>query len=114
MGMEIYSHLNFTKFLRIRRQCQSNSPVIMQNDANEIVDMYIPRKCSATSNIIAAKDHGSVQIGVAELDSEGRHTGAYKYYAFCGKVRKNGQSDEALTNLAIQDGIISKDFNKTS
>ena len=43
----------------------------------------------------------------------GRHTGGYKYYAFCGKLRKNGQSDEALTNLAIQDGLISKNFNKT-
>ena len=43
----------------------------MQNDAFEVVDLYIPRKCSATNNLIAAKDHGSVQLGVAELDCEG-------------------------------------------
>lgn len=55
----------------------------MQNDAGEVVDVYIPRKwyhesykkyllllfcCSAyTQRIISAKDHASVQINVAEV-----------------------------------------------
>jgi len=62
----------------------------MQNDAGEVVDLYLPRKCSATNNLIAAKDHASVQISVAEVDEEGRMTGGYKTYAFCGKVRGMG------------------------
>ena len=34
----------------------------MQNDAGEVVDMYIPRKCSSSGKIIGAKDHAAVQV----------------------------------------------------
>ena len=40
----------------------------MQNDEQKIVDLYIPRKCSATNRLITAKDHASVQIDIAEVD----------------------------------------------
>ena len=39
----------------------------MQNDEGHIVDLYIPRKCSATNRLITAKDHASVQIEIAEV-----------------------------------------------
>ena len=39
----------------------------MQNDEQKIVDLYIPRKCSATNRLITAKDHASVQIEIAEV-----------------------------------------------
>ena len=39
----------------------------MQNDEQKIVDLYIPRKCSATNRLIAAKDSASVQIDIAEV-----------------------------------------------
>uniref|UniRef100_A0AAZ1Y489 Small ribosomal subunit protein eS21 n=1 Tax=Oreochromis aureus TaxID=47969 RepID=A0AAZ1Y489_OREAU len=39
----------------------------MQNDAGEFVDLYVPRKCSASNRIIGAKDHASIQINIAEL-----------------------------------------------
>ena len=41
----------------------------MQNDQNQIVDLYIPRKCSATNRLITAKDHASVQIEIAEVSN---------------------------------------------
>ena len=51
----------------------------MQNDTGEYVDMYIPRKCSAINNIIAAKDHVSIKINIAEVDeSTGKMTGSSK------------------------------------
>merc|ERR1712189_72240 len=83
----------------------------MQNDAGEVVDVYIPRKCSITNNIISAKDHASVQISVAEVDEEGRMTGGFKTYAFCGQVRAMGESDDSLVNLCIRDGILSQKYN---
>ena len=43
----------------------------MQNDKNEIVDLYIPRKCSATNSLIVAYDHASVQVEIADV--------SYKY-----------------------------------
>ena len=39
----------------------------MQNDEQKIVDLYIPRKCSATNRLISAQDHSSVQIDIAEV-----------------------------------------------
>lgn len=80
----------------------------MQNDSGEVVDLYIPRKCSATNNLIGAKDHASVQLSVAEVDEEGRMTGGFKTYAFCGKVRTMGESDDALNHLCMRDGVIPK------
>ena len=47
----------------------------MQNEAGEYVDMYIPRKCSASNRILSAKDHASIQINLADVDeSTGRMT----------------------------------------
>ena len=44
--------------------------VKMQDDEGNIVDLYIPRKCSATNRLITAKDHASVQIEIAEVSSQ--------------------------------------------
>ena len=85
--------------------------IIMQNDAGEVVDVYIPRKCSITNNIISAKDHASVQLSVAEVDEEGRMTGGFKTFAFCGKVRATGNADDSFTNLCLNSGILPSNYN---
>merc|ERR1711944_323183 len=83
----------------------------MQNDAGEYVDMYIPRKCSASNRLISAKDHASIQINIAEVDEKtGRMTGQYKTYAVCGAIRRMGESDDSLARLCKEDGIIAKNF----
>ncbi|KAJ3074745.1 40S ribosomal protein S21, partial [Rhizoclosmatium hyalinum] len=71
-----------------------------------IVDLYIPRKCSATGRLITAKDHASVQIAIGEVDAAGRLTGATKAYAFSGFVRSLGEADDSLNRLATQDGLL--------
>ncbi|KAL3868451.1 hypothetical protein ACJMK2_041257 [Sinanodonta woodiana] len=44
---------------------------------------------SASNRIIAAKDHASIQINIAEVDeSTGRMTGQYKTYGICGAIRR--------------------------
>ena len=89
----------------------SSHSAIMQNEAGEYVDMYIPRKCSASNRIIAAKDHASVQINVADVDeTTGRITGGFKTYAVCGAIRRMGESDDCLNRLAKKDGVIAKNF----
>jgi small subunit ribosomal protein S21e len=83
----------------------------MQNEAGEYVDLYIPRKCSASNRILSAKDHASVQINVAEVDeSTGRMTGQFKTYAICGAIRRMGESDDCINRLAKKDGVIDKKF----
>lgn len=83
----------------------------MQNDAGEFVDLYVPRKCSASNRIIAAKDHASIQMNVAEVDrSTGRFNGQFKTYGICGAIRRMGESDDSILRLAKADGIVSKNF----
>uniref|UniRef100_T1IRS2 Small ribosomal subunit protein eS21 n=1 Tax=Strigamia maritima TaxID=126957 RepID=T1IRS2_STRMM len=81
----------------------------MQNDGGEFVDLYIPRKCSASNRIIHAKDHASIQINVAEVDDQtGRMTGNNKTYAISGSIRRMGESDDCLNRLAKKDGLLAK------
>ncbi|KAH8897091.1 40S ribosomal protein S21, partial [Thozetella sp. PMI_491] len=73
----------------------------------EIVDLYIPRKCSATNRIIKAKDHASVQISIAKVTEDGRAVpGDNIIYTLSGFVRSQGESDDALNRLAQRDGLL--------
>ncbi|KAI8138096.1 30S ribosomal protein S21e [Fennellomyces sp. T-0311] len=83
----------------------------MENSEGKLVDLYIPRKCSATNRIIAAKDHASVQINVGDVDAQGRLTGGYSTYAFSGKVRHTAESDDSLNRLATEDGYLKGVFS---
>lgn len=84
------------------------------NDAVPTVDqieLYIPRKCSATNKIIAAKDHAAVQLDIAEVDeTTGLATRKSKTYALCGSVRMMGEADDSLVRLTADDGFIGKSF----
>merc|ERR1712038_1994562 len=83
----------------------------MQNEAGEYVDMYIPRKCSASNRIIAAKDHASIQINIADVDeTTGRMTSTYKTYAICGQIRRMGESDDCINRLAKKRWNYCKEF----
>ncbi|CAG0890646.1 unnamed protein product [Cyprideis torosa] len=82
-----------------------------QNESGEYVDLYIPRKCSASNRIIYAKDHAAIQINFAEVDPEtGRMTGKYKTYAVCGQIRRMGESDDCLNRLTKNDGLLARNF----
>ncbi|KAL4340521.1 hypothetical protein GQ457_08G004970 [Hibiscus cannabinus] len=71
----------------------------MQNEEGQNMDLYIPRKCSATNRLITSKDHASVQINVGHLDELGRYTGSFTTFALCGFVRAQGDADSALDRL---------------
>nr|Q9SMI2.1 RecName: Full=Small ribosomal subunit protein eS21; AltName: Full=40S ribosomal protein S21 [Cyanophora paradoxa]CAB57312.1 40S ribosomal protein S21 [Cyanophora paradoxa] len=78
----------------------------MQNDEGKIVDLYIPRKCSATNRLISATDHAAVQINVGHVDpNSGLYTGDYTTFALCGFVRSMGESDAALNRLCVKHGL---------
>jgi len=78
----------------------------MENEKGDIVDLYIPRKCSATNRIIKANDHASVQISIGKVDDNGRYTGENQVYALCGFVRARGEGDDSLNRLAQRDGLL--------
>lgn len=79
----------------------------MQNESGEVVDTYIPRKCSASGRIIGAKDHASVQIAIAEVDEKtGRMNGNLKQMTISGFIRGMGESDDCLNRLCSEAGIV--------
>uniref|UniRef100_A0A4X2K282 40S ribosomal protein S21 n=1 Tax=Vombatus ursinus TaxID=29139 RepID=A0A4X2K282_VOMUR len=83
----------------------------MQNDADEFVDLYVPRKCPTSNRIIGAKDQASIQMNVAKVDKvPGRVNGQCKTYTICGAIRRMGESDDSILRLTKNDGIISKNF----
>ncbi|CAF0928886.1 unnamed protein product [Didymodactylos carnosus] len=76
------------------------------------VELYIPRKCSASNTIIAAKDHAAIQIDIADVDEQtGRVTGKSRTYAICGSIRMMGESDDSITRMALRDGLLAKNFS---
>ncbi|GFZ13715.1 ribosomal protein S21e [Actinidia rufa] len=86
-------------------KCRYNHPrdriptAKMQNEEGKNMDLYIPRKCSATNRLITAKDHASVQINIGHLDENGVYTGQFTTFALCGFIRAQGDADSAVDRL---------------
>eukprot|EP01002_Notosolenus_urceolatus_P000560 NODE_11380_length_410_cov_36.113573_g10250_i0.p3 GENE.NODE_11380_length_410_cov_36.113573_g10250_i0~~NODE_11380_length_410_cov_36.113573_g10250_i0.p3 ORF type:complete len:92 (-),score=44.02 NODE_11380_length_410_cov_36.113573_g10250_i0:51-326(-) len=76
------------------------------NEEGKNVDLYIPRKCSATNALIGASDKASVQLNVGDLDGNGVYLNTSQTIAFCGKVRERGQADEAMNRLMLSMNIM--------
>ncbi|XP_036110849.1 40S ribosomal protein S21-like [Molossus molossus] len=69
----------------------------MQKNAGEFVDLYMPRKCSASNRIIGAMDHVSIQMNVAKIHKvTGRFNGLFKTYAICRAIRRMEESDDSI------------------
>jgi len=82
----------------------------MQNDAGEVVDMYIPRKCSSSGKIIGAKDHAAVQMAIVDVDESGRALPSCKQVTICGELRKMGESDDCINRWCKGNDIVNKKF----
>merc|ERR1712126_119823 len=107
--LKIYTSRGYRQIFRETFSLYPTTRLIfkMQNEAGEYVDLYIPRKCSASNRIIGAGDHASVQINIAMVDEKtGRMTGENKTYTICDKIRGMGESDDSLIRLAKKDGVL--------
>ena len=71
----------------------------MVNSDGAAIDMYIPRKCSATNRLIHSKDKASVQLNVGHVNADGVYTGEFTTMAMCGFVRSQGEADGAFDEL---------------
>ncbi|KAL9656944.1 hypothetical protein ABK040_007035 [Willaertia magna] len=81
-----------------------------QATVTKSTDLYIPRQCTATKNLITAKDHASVQLNIALVDDHGVYTNEYTTVAFCGDLRMKGKSDAAMNRAMIEKKVM-KDIN---
>ncbi|KAF8038833.1 hypothetical protein BT93_B1395 [Corymbia citriodora subsp. variegata] len=84
----------FLLCLKSRKQ-----PFKMQNEEGQNMDLYIPRKCSATNRLITSKDHASVQINIGHLGPDGVYTNQFTTFALCGFIRAQGDADSAVDRL---------------
>jgi len=78
----------------------------MQNDAGEIVDILVPRKCMATHQLIKPHDHASTQFQIAKVNDEGVPTGEFETIVFSGPLRAQGEADYALNRIATEKGLL--------
>ena len=87
---------------RLRRPFETER---MQNEAGEVVDVIIPRKCDATNRLIPPHGHASVQLRIAQV-KDGVPTGEYETIVFCGYLRNLGEADNALNRIATERGLV--------
>ena len=79
----------------------------IRNDEGKVVDLYIPRKCSATNKIIGPKDFASVQLNILDVDENGVALNTTTTFAISGRVRATGTSDASLNRLLHEKGFLS-------
>ena len=65
--------------------------VDMENNDGQRVDLYIPRKCSATNKLIAAKEASAVQLNIGQVDADGKYTSEYYTFHLSGMIRQKGK-----------------------
>ena len=78
----------------------------MQNDDKKVVDLYIPRKCSATNRIIGPTDYSSVQINIADIDENGLALKSVSTFCVSGRIRRQGLADGCLNRLFKEKGLL--------
>ena len=74
----------------------------LRNTEGQVMDKFIPRKCSITSKVIAPNDYASVQIFVPDVDDEGRvrrDQGSGFKFAISGYLRNKGRSNYEIEKL---------------
>ena len=77
-----------------------------KNNDGTSSELYIPRKCSATSQIIGPSDKSSVQIVVPRVDSDGKViSGSEDVFAISGFLRTKGRSEWEIEKLLRAKGI---------
>ena len=84
----------------------------MENEEGQRVDLYIPRKCSATNRILGAKDHASTQLNVGQVDAEGKYTGGFFTFCLAGFLRQKGDADASLNRLLYERGLLTSSFER--
>lgn len=92
--------------MNVNREFTLGRMVGIQNDDGAHVELYIPRKCSATSKIIGPSDKSSVQIIVPRVDSEGKViSGSEDVFAISGFLRTKGRSEWEIEKLLRAKGL---------
>lgn len=92
--------------MNVNREFTLGKMTGIQNVDGAHVELYVPRKCSATSKIIGPSDKTSVQIIVPRVDSDGKAIGGSEdVFAISGYLRTKGRSEWEIEKLLRAKGI---------
>lgn len=70
------------------------------------VELYIPRKCQATSKLIGPSDHVSIQLTVPAVDEHGKVLqGADTIIPISGFIRTKGRSEWEIEKILRAQGL---------
>merc|ERR1712039_188871 len=108
MGIKVLKLKNTEKMSAVNREFQTGGRMqSMKNVAGEDVDLYIPRKCSATSKVLNPNDKSSVQLNMPKVDASGRIVnGEYdSFLAISGYIRNKGRSDYEIEKILRSRGL---------
>ena len=90
----------FPRWFELCISCSVKQSAKMQNKEGQNMDLYIPKRCSATNRLITLKDLASVQTNIWHLDELDRYTSTFSTLVLCGFV--HGQVEEADQLFFIQ------------
>ena len=73
---------------------------------DKCVELYLPRKCAATSKIIGPGDHSSIQLTVPDVDEHGKVlAGSETIIPISGYIRNKGRSEWEIEKILRSKGL---------
>lgn len=92
--------------MNVNREFTLGKQTGMTNIDGDNVELYIPRKCSATSKILGPHDKSCVQIIVPRVDDQGKIvSGQEDVFAISGYLRAKGRSEWEVEKLLRSKGL---------
>merc|ERR1711935_619971 len=101
MGIKVYT-------LKKKDEHASQQRVPFRKNVNgDDVDLYVPRKCSATSRILHPKDRSSIQLNFPKVDANGRVVPDEfeDSVAISGYIRNKARADLEIERILISKGL---------
>merc|ERR1712170_234318 len=93
--------------MQVNKEFQTGQMRSMKNVNGDDVDLYVPRKCSATSRILHPRDRSSVQLNIPKVDANGRviPDEFEESIAISGYIRNKARSDLEIEKILISKGL---------
>merc|ERR1712224_879130 len=93
--------------MQVNKEFQTGTMRSMTNVNGDDVDLYVPRKCSATSRILHPRDRSSIQLNIPKVDANGRviPDEFEESIAISGYIRNKARSDLEIEKILMAKGL---------
>merc|ERR1711879_242891 len=107
MGTKNFYNFKEKIIMQVNREFQTGAMKSMKNVNGDDVDLYVPRKCSATSRILHPRDKSSIELNIPKVDANGRVIRDEFEDPICisGYIRNKARSDLEIEKILISRGL---------